>query len=756
MFAAVLSPSHLGAQSSPYLRNRQGKVAELRLELNSGGKKDKNNSAKKIALKKIVANMTMSNNDMVALFPDIVHCMQIPSLEIKKMCFLFLVNYARMKPDVAMKALPILINDMDDTNPLVRALALRTMSYIHVREFVEGTMRPLKVLLKDPDPYVRKTAAFCVAKLYDHDRQLVEGSDLIDRLNNMLRDDNPTVVASALASLMDIWERSETIKLVIDYGNASKIVQILPDCSEWGQTYILEALMCYVPQDTADAALLADRISPRLSHTNSAVVLTCIRVILYLMNYIADDKQISSLCRKLSPPLVTLLAKGPEVQYLALRNALLILQRRPEVLRNDIRVFFCKYNDPIYVKVTKLELIFMLATERNINEVLTELREYATEIDVHFVRKSVRAIGKLAIKIEPAARLCINTLLSLVATKVSYIVQEATVVIRNIFRKYPNQYESIISTLCENLDSLDEPEAKAAMIWVIGQYADRIDDSDVLLEDFLYSFADEPVEVQLALLTATVKLFIQRPTKGQDLVPKVLKWATEETDNPDLRDRGYMYWRLLSSDPAKAKNVVMGEKPPISAESEKLDPATLEEMCLNVGTLATVYLKPVQQVFRSARPRRLLDSPALQKHTLPTSQALSDSQKSLPGLGLEGQATERPPAAGGLAATSLANGSSGPNSPSILGAPGFSRNTDNNININHAMDAADVYFSGVGSQQMAAMSLDHNNNDDDGGLGIGGGGPHSSERQYIVSQNAPQQVYQPAVGEESNGDLLLL
>lgn len=63
----------------------KGKVAELRLELNSGGRKDKNYSAKKIALKKIVANMTMSNNDMVALFPDVVGCMQLPSLEIKKM-----------------------------------------------------------------------------------------------------------------------------------------------------------------------------------------------------------------------------------------------------------------------------------------------------------------------------------------------------------------------------------------------------------------------------------------------------------------------------------------------------------------------------------------------------------------------------------------------------------------------------------------------------------------------------------------------
>jgi len=474
--------------------------------------------------------------------------------------------------------------------------------------------------------------------------------------------------------------------------------------------------MSYVPQESGEALLLAERIAPRLSHSNSAVVLTCIRVILYLMNYIGDQKQITALCKKLSPPLVTLLAKGPEVQYLALRNALLILQKRPEVLRNDIRVFFCKYNDPIYVKVTKLELIFMLANEKNIDEVLTELREYATEIDVHFVRKAVRAIGKLAIKIEPAARRCINLLLDLVSTKVTYIVQEATVVIKNIFRKYPNQYESIIGTLCEHLDSLDEPEAKAAMIWVIGQYADRIENSDALLEDFLYSFAEETVEVQLALLTATVKLFIQRPTKGQELVPKVLKWATEETDNPDLRDRAYMYWRLLSTDMNAAKNIVMGEKPPITAESERLDPVTLEEMCLNVGTLATVYLKPVQTVFRSARPRRLQDSPALQKDEVAVS---GDSQKTLSMLGMGGQATDME--------ARRAHG------------------TNNAGNMSRAVSDADAYFSSIGPQQMAAMRIDQADV-------FGGGG--GQETGYIVNAHAPQHVLQPAQGQGSNGDLL--
>ena len=83
MFLAYMPPRSI--YDGTRLNNIQGKVAELRLELNSGGKKDKNYAGKKIALKKIVANMTMSNNDMVALFPDIIGCMGIQSLEIKKM-----------------------------------------------------------------------------------------------------------------------------------------------------------------------------------------------------------------------------------------------------------------------------------------------------------------------------------------------------------------------------------------------------------------------------------------------------------------------------------------------------------------------------------------------------------------------------------------------------------------------------------------------------------------------------------------------
>ena len=120
----------------------------------------------------------------------------------------------------------------------------------------------------------------------------------------------------------------------------------------------------------------------------------------------------------------------PEVQYVALRNINLILQRRSDVLSNEMRVFFCKYNDPPYVKLEKLEIMIKLCNERNVDQLLSELKEYASEVDVDFVRKSVRAIGRCAIKIEESSERCVNVLLDLINTKVNYVVQEAVIVIK--------------------------------------------------------------------------------------------------------------------------------------------------------------------------------------------------------------------------------------------------------------------------------------------------------------------------------------
>ena len=71
----------------------------------------------------------------------------------------------------------------------------------------------------------------------------------------------------------------------------------------WGQIYILDALLRYVPETHADAELIGERISVQLQHANSAVVLTTIKVLLFLMNYMDNKKLVDHICKKMGPPL---------------------------------------------------------------------------------------------------------------------------------------------------------------------------------------------------------------------------------------------------------------------------------------------------------------------------------------------------------------------------------------------------------------------------------------------------------------------
>jgi AP-1 complex subunit beta-1 len=68
---------------------------------------------------------------------------------------------------------------------------------------------------------------------------------------------------------------------------------------------------------------------------------------------------------------------------------------------------------------------------------------------------------------------------------------------QDIFRKYPSTYEGNIPILCSDLDELDEPEAKALLIWIIGEHANTIDNADELLGIFVDTFTEESYSVHL-------------------------------------------------------------------------------------------------------------------------------------------------------------------------------------------------------------------------------------------------------------------
>jgi vesicle coat complex subunit len=71
------------------------------------------------------------------------------------------------------------------------------------------------------------------------------------------------------------------------------------------------------------------------------------------LDFLSNPDVIRSNAKKMTAPLISLLSGGrePEIEYVALKNIAIILQKRPIVIEKEIKMFFCNFNDPIYIKL---------------------------------------------------------------------------------------------------------------------------------------------------------------------------------------------------------------------------------------------------------------------------------------------------------------------------------------------------------------------------------------------------------------------
>jgi hypothetical protein len=365
------------------------------------------------------------------------------------------------------------------------------------------------------------------------------------------------------------------------------VLVAISDCSPWCQTLLFDAISHYIPTAAEDTDVLIDRFIPFMTHSNPAVVIGAFRCIFGWLPKSSRDS--TSLLPSIVPPFVTLLTSAsPEVQYVVLRSLSLFIQRYPKSLSREIRVFFCKYNDPTYVKMEKLDIIVTICSAQTAELVLGELSEYSHSVDVSFVRKSIRAIGQIALKIEAASRRCVDILSELFTGKAEYAIEESVIVVTDILRRYPGHFESILQPACQSLTTVKDPRAKSAGIWLLGEYCGLIEGVDVLVDGFLDFFKDEEPLVQLQILSAVVKCYIARPDETRDQLQFVLTEASKEQCVPDVRNRALMYWRILSADPGVASEVVLFGKQALQHGGVQFEPAVLDELIRNLGRVSGV------------------------------------------------------------------------------------------------------------------------------------------------------------------------
>jgi len=196
----------------------------------------------------------------------------------------------------------------------------------------------------------------------------------------------------------------------------NKLLIALNDANEWGKIYILEGISSsYETSNSKESENIIERVLPMLTHNNAAVILSAVKTVLKFMNNVSTQDMLKGIIKKLSAPLITLLSTEAEIQYVALRNINFILQKYSNLFEQNVRVFFCKYNDPVYVKLEKIDILVKVADEKNADPILAELKEYSGDIDTELIKRSVRAIGQIILKVDKASSKAVEIIAEIVS-----------------------------------------------------------------------------------------------------------------------------------------------------------------------------------------------------------------------------------------------------------------------------------------------------------------------------------------------------
>ena len=582
-----------GQGGSKYFTNPNPEDAELQEALNS-----MKLSRQKDSMKQIIASMTIGK-DVSKLFPDVVKLIRTKNIELKKLVYLYLINYARVKPDLIFLAVAAFHSDAKEgATPLIRGLAIRTMGCIRVPEIVSYLCETLSYCIKDKDAYVRKTAAMCVSKLYQTSPQQVRENGFINILHECLEDENPIVVANAMSALSEISVLSGVNQLKIKSKNLKNILDSLTKANEWAQVQILDALVLYNPKKSSHAEEVIEGVMPRLSHVNQSVVMSAIKVILKFMDAIDDIDKIKTYCKKLTNSIMSVLISYPEIQYILLRSLHAIVLKRPILLEKEFKYFYVQYNDPIYIKLEKVDILYKLCNKKNFELIIQEFTSYAlTETNPELIQKSIKYIGYIGYKFESSYDLCVNSISKIIDNNNEDAVPECIIVSRDLMRKYKSTALNLIKKInLELINSISDFNAKSAALYIIGEFCEQIPESTEIISFFVNNFSNPEMnlnsKVKLQILNACVKNFLTKPDEGEEIVKICLQKGAEESENPDVRDRAYIYWRLLEIDPDIAKEMICSEKPAFKfTEHDELDVDTIDDMINNMTNVSACYFK---------------------------------------------------------------------------------------------------------------------------------------------------------------------
>uniref|UniRef100_A0A8C6V7W5 AP-3 complex subunit beta n=1 Tax=Neogobius melanostomus TaxID=47308 RepID=A0A8C6V7W5_9GOBI len=555
---------------------------------------ESNKESHKLEAMKRIVGLIAKGKNASELFPAVVKNVASKNIELKKLVYVYLVRYAEEQQDLALLSISTFQRALKDPNQFIRASALRVLSSIRVPIIVPIMMLAIKEASTDLSPYVRKTSAHAIQKLYSLDPDQKE--QLIEVIEKLLKDKSTLVAGSVVMAFEEVCP--DRIDLI--HKNYRKLCNLLVDVEEWGQVVIISMLTRYARtqfinpwkedgldenNETAfydsdsernqteakpyimdpDHRLLLRNTKPLLQSRNTAVVMS----VAQLYWHLAPKHEVSVVTKSL----VRLLRSHREVQFIVLQNIATMSIQRKGMFEPFMKSFYVRSTDPTNIKTLKLEILTNLANEANISTILREFQTYVKSQDKEFAAATIQAIGRCATNISEVADTCLNGLVQLLSNRDETVVAESVVVIKKLLQTQPSQHSEIIKHMAKLFDNITVPMARASILWLIGEYCEKVPKiAPDVLRKMAKTFTTEEDIVKLQTVNLAAKLYLTNSKQTKLLTQYILNLGKYD-QNYDIRDRTRFIRQLIvPSEKSSALNkyarrILLASKPAPVLES---------------------------------------------------------------------------------------------------------------------------------------------------------------------------------------------
>ncbi|XP_023278100.1 AP-3 complex subunit beta-1 isoform X1 [Seriola lalandi dorsalis] len=583
---------------------------------------ESNKESLKLEAMKRVVGLIAKGKNASELFPAVVKNVASKNIELKKLVYVYLVRYAEEQQDLALLSISTFQRALKDPNQFIRASALRVLSSIRVPIIVPIMMLAIKEAAADLSPYVRKTSAHAIQKLYSLDPEQKE--QLIEVIEKLLKDKSTLVAGSVVMAFEEVCP--DRIDLI--HKNYRKLCNLLVDVEEWGQVVIISMLTRYARTQfispwkegatfdennektfydsdseekkeqqleakpyvmDPDHRLLLRNTKPLLQSRNTAVVMS----VAQLYWHLAPKHEVSIVTKSL----VRLLRSHREVQYIVLQNIATMSIQRKGMFEPYMKSFYVRSTDATHIKTLKLEILTNLANEANISTILREFQTYVKSQDKAFAAATIQAIGRCATNISEVTDTCLNGLVLLLSNRDETVVAESVVVIKKLLQTQPTQHSEIIKHMAKLFDNITVPMARASILWLMGEYCERVPKiAPDVLRKMAKTFTAEEDIVKLQTVNLAAKLYLINSKQTKLLTQYILNLGKYD-QNYDIRDRTRFIRQLIVPNEKSgalnkyARRILLAPKPAPVLESafKDRDRYQLGTLSHSLNTKATGY-----------------------------------------------------------------------------------------------------------------------------------------------------------------------